>query len=48
MKNDFEEISKELYIKSIELEKAQKTMEYLIKLKLIKNGKDNDEVEEKE
>lgn len=48
MKNDFEEISKELYIKSIELEKAQKTMEYLIKLKSIKNGKDNDEVEEKE
>ena len=48
MKNDFEEISKELYIKSIELEKAQKTMEYLMKLKSIKNGKDNDEVEEKE
>lgn len=48
IKNDFEEISKELYIKNIELEKAQKTMEYLIKLKSIKNGKDNDEVEEKE
>ena len=48
MKIDFEEISKELIIKSIELEKAQKTMEYLIKLKSIKNGKDNDEEEEKE
>ena len=46
LKTDFDDISKQLYIKSIELEKTKKTMEYLIKLKMIKNNQNNNEEEE--
>ena len=48
LKIDLEDTSKQLYIKTLELEKTKKTMEYLIKLKMIKQNESNNNVEEDE